>query len=65
MLKRIQIIYAIIDLKLGIDNDELNLMNKENCAELEMINDENDAVLISFLGTGRSSNFCILVIFIS
>ena len=62
---RLKIIYVIINLNLGIDNDELNLMNEEHYTELDMINDENNAVLISFLGAGRSSHFCILVIFIS
>jgi len=65
LLLRLKIIYAIIDLKLGIDNHELNLMNEEHCTELDMINDENNAVFISSPGTGRSSYSCILVIFIS
>jgi len=65
LLWRLKIIYAIINLKLGIDNDELNLMNEEHYTELDMINDENNAVLISCPGTGRSSYFRILVIFIS
>ena len=36
-----------MDLELNIDNDELALMNEENCTELDMMNGVNNVDLIT------------------